>query len=80
MTGWDKTTPAMSKVSEAIAKRDLTLLVGAGVSKDNPANVPLYHELARDIYSEEWESAPQEQKEKPGLFFDEIKKKDCQLH
>ena len=54
MTGRDKIARAVFEVSKAIATRKLALLVGAGVSKDKPTNVPLYNELARIIYPEEW--------------------------
>ena len=80
MEGWDKRSTTLYEIAEAAANRTLTILAGAGVSRDSPAKVPTYTELAKDLYGEEWDSAPPEERERPGRFFDKIKRKDRRLH
>ena len=80
MEGWDKRSTTLYEIAEAAANRTLTILAGAGVSRDSPAKIPIYTELAKELYGEEWDSAPPEEWERPGRFFDKMKRKDRRLH
>ena len=69
------------RLVEKARRGKLTLFAGAGVSKDARARIPLYHELAEDLYPEEWRKWKAEgSKGGPGAFFDEMKKVDPRLH
>lgn len=57
----------LAALIHAAAHGRLTVLVGAGASKAEPANVPLYRELASKF------GATGEEAKEPGKFFDEMK-------
>ena len=60
----------LAAVGYAAAHGRLTILVGAGASKGDPANVPLYRELALKY------GATEEEIMEPGKFFDKMKKRE----
>ena len=65
---------------EAARNRELSILVGAGVSKAEKAYVPLYTDLADRLYKGDWRRWQDEGKGSVSAFFDEVAKKDRGLH
>ena len=68
-----RTEERIREVGRAAMHQLLTIVVGAGASKAKPANVPLYGELAG-----EWR-ATEEERKRPGEFFDRIKEEGGKL-
>ena len=68
--GWNRHSQELRDIVQAVRRRELCVMAGAGVSKD--AGVPLYHELAEELYGEEWVNASDAEKDRPGLFFDRM--------
>ena len=83
MERWERDSRALQEVIDAVRRRDIAVMVGAGVSKN--AGAPLYADLARNLYGTQWRRWLDQHGEVRaertlGKFFDRMKQADTRMH